>query len=472
MKTSKKLLSAVTVIVACLTIMVVCGFSLEASACSCINGIRYHSEKGIAWVDGLCVEHKSTSIIIPETVTLPDYDNGGYINYRVEGISFGAFMQERNIVKVVLPNSIKEIGYRAFRECEKLKEINLPEGITTIGYSCFDGCDSLENIYLPETITHIGHSVFYNTNSLKNMTIAITDFAQIDPEALFSTGVENIILTETVVNLASNLQVTDGDLLGGVLDSPNIKNVTVYEDNPYYISEDGVLFNKDKTELIYYPTKKTDRSYSIPDSVERICSEAFRGHTYLFDGNYVEVYNENLEYIELPDNLKFIEQKAFYKCKNLKNISVIPNSIKEIYSQAFYTHSLTDVYYDGTEEEWNNIIISDGWNTSPFSPRVTMHFNDEIPPVDPPAPEPEDPEDPNMPITPIEPEEPKPEDHEHDYDDDKDEECNTCGYDRTENCDCRCHNDSFFAKIFWKITNFFNKLFKKNAICDCGIAHY
>ncbi len=50
--------------------------------------------------------------------------------------------------------------------------------------------------------------------------------------------------------------------------------------------------------------------------------------------------------------------------------------------------------------------------------------------------------------------------------------CTVCGYDKAEACSCRCHKDNFFARIIWNIINFFNKLFKKNAVCTCGVAHY
>ena len=56
--------------------------------------------------------------------------------------------------------------------------------------------------------------------------------------------------------------------------------------------------------------------------------------------------------------------------------------------------------------------------------------------------------------------------------DDQDATCKDCGYDRTEGCSCQCHKTGFFAKIIWKIKIFFQKLFKKNQVCSCGIYHY
>ena len=50
--------------------------------------------------------------------------------------------------------------------------------------------------------------------------------------------------------------------------------------------------------------------------------------------------------------------------------------------------------------------------------------------------------------------------------------CTACDYDKADDCSCRCHNDSFFARFIWNIINFFNKIFRKNETCDCGAEHY
>ena len=55
----------------------------------------------------------------------------------------------------------------------------------------------------------------------------------------------------------------------------SLTSINVASDNEYYSDEDGVLFNKDKTELIRYPKDKSEDAYTIPDSVEKICARAF-----------------------------------------------------------------------------------------------------------------------------------------------------------------------------------------------------
>ena len=73
-----------------------------------------------------------------------------------------------NIEKVVLPQSVREIGAEAFNECSKMKEINLPEGLEIIRGGCFRNT-AIEEIVIPRTVKSIGDNafsgyVFFNSN--------------------------------------------------------------------------------------------------------------------------------------------------------------------------------------------------------------------------------------------------------------------------------------------------------------------
>ena len=50
--------------------------------------------------------------------------------------------------------------------------------------------------------------------------------------------------------------------------------------------------------------------------------------------------------------------------------------------------------------------------------------------------------------------------------------CSNCDYDRADDCGCKCHKTGFFAKLIWKIINFFNKILRKQQICECNIRHW
>lgn len=104
---------------------------------------------------------------------------------------------------------------------------------------------------------------------------------------------------------------------------PNVtklEGIYVDDENQNYCSDNGVLFNKDKTELIIAPRTLTE--YIIPSSVKQIGNSAFNGC-------------KNLGGVTIGDNVTSIGGSAFYECESLISIS-IPNSVKTIGGGAFY----------------------------------------------------------------------------------------------------------------------------------------
>ncbi|UTD03850.1 leucine-rich repeat domain-containing protein [Treponema socranskii subsp. buccale] len=94
---------------------------------------------------------------------------------------------------------------------------------------------------------------------------------------------------------------------------------TVDSASAFLSAENGVLFNKDKTRLIKYPTKKTDTSYTVPDSVKIIGTSAF------YEIHY------NLTTLNLPEGkaLTTIEDNGIYGCTRLANVN-IPSTLRNL----------------------------------------------------------------------------------------------------------------------------------------------
>ena len=117
-----------------------------------------------------------------------------------------------------------------------------------------------------------------------------------------------------------------------------MKNIYVDNNNKYFTSVDGVLYNKDKTKLLFYPSYRSEKSYSVLDSVTEIEIGAFQR-------------NGILTSITLPKGLKNIGKEAFYSCTSLKKIE-IPSGIKKIDDSLFYNcKSLTDISLPNTITE-------------------------------------------------------------------------------------------------------------------------
>lgn len=78
-----------------------------------------------------------------------------------------AFSCNRKIKKIIIPDSVKEIGDLSFIECYGLKEIIIPDSITKIGSCAFDDCINLEKKYIPDSVKKIGAKAFLNCKNLE-----------------------------------------------------------------------------------------------------------------------------------------------------------------------------------------------------------------------------------------------------------------------------------------------------------------
>ena len=124
-----------------------------------------------------------------------------------------------------------------------------------------------------------------------------------------------------------------------------MKNIYVDEGNRYFASVDGVLYNKSKTELLFYPSYKSNSSYTILDSVTKIEVGAFQRNgivtEVILPKNIKTISKEaflectSLQKIEIPSGITEISESLFSGCKSLNDIT-LPNTIKEIKSNAFY----------------------------------------------------------------------------------------------------------------------------------------
>jgi hypothetical protein len=138
----------------------------------------------------------------------------------------------------------------------------------------------------------------------------------------------------------------------------SLGEINVAADNTAYTTENGVLYNKDKTSLLVYPVGKTDAFFSVPDSVTGIEAKIFAYCTNLASvtipdsvttigmGAFLDCYN--LTSVTIGNGVTGIEMLAFYDCTSLTNIS-IPDSVTSIERAAFYgCTSLTSITFEGT----------------------------------------------------------------------------------------------------------------------------
>ena len=204
---------------------------------------------------------------------------------------------------------------------DTVKYDNSMYGVTSIGYSAFQG-SSLKRVILPSTLKRIGAQAFAFCGSLK--TIHIPENVQtIDPVAFMCVEPPD----EETLNFNSNFQ-----------------SITVDENNKYFASKDGVLFNKSLNTLVAYPVGKTG-NYTISNTVESIERFAFAYSCYLtkmiIPDNVLHIGLQafcvmpRLDSVIVGNGVDRIPEGCFYLCQNLRYIS-FGEKVKEISLDALY----------------------------------------------------------------------------------------------------------------------------------------
>lgn len=211
--------------------------------------------------------------------------------------------------------------------------------------------DKIDNI----AITSIGHNAFYKNTNITNITIP-NSVKSIGRTALF--GCTKL----TSINIPASVQNIGGYALSGC---SSVTNISVDENNTTFKSINGVLYSKDGTKLLDYPSGKVDENYTIPDGVTDIGENAFSGGinlksitipsavTSIESGAFDNC--KSLTSITIPDGITSIGVGMFYGCTNLSSVN-IPNSVTNIEHSAFQNcTSLSSITIPN-----NSIIIKEG----------------------------------------------------------------------------------------------------------------
>ena len=168
---------------------------------------------------------------IPATVTHEG------TTYNVTSIRNWVFYNCNTITAVTIPGSVTSIGESAFKECKALTAVTISEGVTTIKRGAFTECSALTAITIPESVTSIGESTFKNCFALTTINIP-TNLTKIE-KYMFEgcKALTTITIPENVTSIGERV----------FYKCTSLTQINVDEANTAYCSENGVLFNKDKT---------------------------------------------------------------------------------------------------------------------------------------------------------------------------------------------------------------------------------
>ena len=249
-----------------------------------VDKLKYNVTDLVANTVEITSGYGDGALNIPATVTYAGTE------YKVTSIGVEAFY-DCSFTSVTIPDGVTIIKYGAFQNCTELTEVTFGNSITTIEYSAFYYCLSLKQVTIPKSVTNIGVNVFFYCTALTHINV---DAA-----------------------------------------------------NPAYSSENGVLFNKDKTTLLRYPAAKPGTTYTVPKSVTCIGESAFGQCTALKE-------------LTLSENVSKIESYAFEDFAAITKMTVLATVPPTAETSAFKYFNL-DTPVHVPAESLAAYQAADGW---------------------------------------------------------------------------------------------------------------
>lgn len=263
------------------------------------------------------VDTPNLSITIPASVTYIEdqaFSSSGFISVESANPDFsslngGLFNKDQTLLMHVpmhntnytIPSTVDTIGVAVFVYNE-MTTINIPTSVKVIEKYAFEYCSGLTTITFPEGIQSIG------------------DWAVADCKNL------------TTVTLPSTLEYIH---YCAFVDNPKLSAFSVAANNPYFSVNDGVLFNKNQTDLVFFPDGKTT-DYQIPDGTTTIDTAAFEA-------------SQTLQSVKIPSSVTTLEQEAFANCTGLTSVT-IPSSVTAMGKYEFFDCTgLTSINANATD---------------------------------------------------------------------------------------------------------------------------
>ena len=263
-----------------------------------------------------------------------------------------AFSGDQYLKKVVFPDSVTVIDYWAFFGCSALEEINIPANCKVIGQYTFDGT-AIKHIKIPATVVNAIVVQCFQGTQLEIIEVEEGNpYYHVENGALYA---ENDLLLYASGSKESEVVVSEGIEFicsGAFYEALNLKKITIASTVKTIADHcfgecaqlEEVSIKEGKLETIdeaAFLNCYTLRKITIPKTVNVIGKYAFAGCW-------------SLNEVILPEGLQEINEDTFFACQQLTTIG-IPASVTVIKTDAFREAGVKNIYYAGSEEEWEKI---------------------------------------------------------------------------------------------------------------------
>lgn len=351
-----------------------------------------------------CIELKSCTLPVGLTAIPSSFFEGDVkltsfsVPAKVTVIGSSAFRDCVTLAQVTLPEKLETIESNAFRNCQELSSITFPATLTTIGEAAFYDCSTLNGVVFPDALKTLGRYAFQNCAALTSITLPANLTKLSDACFAGCTYLETVNLAEDTISIAEyafsdckalkNIHIPDKVTTIGYRAFRNCIRLTeiALPDSVTDMSSNvfGGCIALRTAKLPAYlknvPDSTFDGCYSmtavtLPDAVETFGQYSFQGCESLrevaFPATVTRIgycaFNgcKSLRAAILPEAVTSLDSYAFTDCTSLSVVSV-PAGLTGFGWHSFYNNAtVTDVYYDGTEEAWNALLSGhDMFNTT------------------------------------------------------------------------------------------------------------
>ena len=238
-------------------------------------------------------------------------------------------------VRLVIGGQVTRIGNYAFQRA-KLTSLELGGAVSSIGAWSFSYTTGLTELDIPGTVNTIGNAAFVNSGTFSHITLHEGTETIGGPNGAFS-AVAELHIPASVTSIGDSIAAVD--------------RFTVAAENPSFAAdENGVLFNKNLTELIFFPKSKHFADYRVPDTVTRVRNNALN--------------NSNIDKLTIPASVEELIGNYALRSSYFKEIYFEDNSRLRTFNYAPFTgcSALTALHLpENTPLELGALALDDKW---------------------------------------------------------------------------------------------------------------